>query len=156
MSPPEFVKESTASYSQSRWGDYSAVVSDPVDTGFFWMHHEYTPGSNSWHTWIGGEPISPEGSYLTLGSTRISDDELGQSEGNGDGDLNPSETIELWVTLRNIGQEASTNVSGVLSSFFRVLCRQLVFWSRWSPFGGSHPYSRIACPHYLSVSPRNR
>jgi hypothetical protein len=98
-----------------RWGDYSAVVSDPVDPGFFWMHHEYTPGSNSWHTWIAGEPVHPAGSYLSLGSTRISDDDLGQSDGNGDGDLNPSETIELWVTLRNIGQEASTNINGVLS-----------------------------------------
>ena len=112
MNPPESVKQSAFPYSVDRWGDYSAVVADPVESGMFWMHHEYTPGSNSWHTWISGELINPPGSYLSLGGTRISDDTSGQSNGNSDGDLNPSETIEVWVNLRNIGQVAATGLSG--------------------------------------------
>jgi hypothetical protein len=115
MSPPEVVKQSNFAYGVDRWGDYSAVVADPVDLGHFWMHHEYTPGSGSWHTWMASEVISPPGSYLTLSDTQVSDDDLGQSHGNADGNLNPSETIELWVTVRNIGQASSTNVSGALS-----------------------------------------
>lgn len=114
MSAPEFIKQSNFPYGVDRWGDYSAVVADPVDTGRFWMHHEYTPGSNSWHTWIAEEMITPSGSYLAIDDHRISDDLVGQSQGNGDGEVNPSERIELWVTLTNIGQSNSTNISAVL------------------------------------------
>jgi hypothetical protein len=46
------VKESSGPYVGSRWGDYSGVSCDPSDDRTFWMHHEYTPGSNEWNTWI--------------------------------------------------------------------------------------------------------
>jgi hypothetical protein len=45
------VKNSSASYN-GRWGDYSGVSCDPSDNRTFWMHGEYTPGSNLWNTWI--------------------------------------------------------------------------------------------------------
>ncbi|MBD3162074.1 MAG: hypothetical protein GF346_07240, partial [Candidatus Eisenbacteria bacterium] len=57
MRPPEFVKQSDAVYGQNRWGDYSAIVVDPVDSRTFWMHHEYAPSTNNWHTWIQGEQV---------------------------------------------------------------------------------------------------
>ncbi len=50
--PIEFVRESSGSYVSGRWGDYSNTVSDPADPGVFWGHHEYTPGGNSWNTWV--------------------------------------------------------------------------------------------------------
>ena len=63
MGPVVIVKESNASYNSGRWGDYSGVSCDPSDNLTFWMMHEYTPGSNSWNTWIssisGEFPNSP-------------------------------------------------------------------------------------------------
>jgi hypothetical protein len=54
MHGPDFVKQSTTAYGSNRWGDYSAVVSDPSSPGRFWMHHEYAPG---WRTWIQSETV---------------------------------------------------------------------------------------------------
>lgn len=58
--PIEFVKQSNSAYTGSRWGDYSGVASDPARPGTFWGHHEYTPGGNSWNTWI-AEIVAVEG-----------------------------------------------------------------------------------------------
>lgn len=49
---PVLVQASDAPYGYSRWGDYSAAVPDPYEPGTFWLHHEYTPGADSWNTWI--------------------------------------------------------------------------------------------------------
>ncbi|MGD8396918.1 MAG: hypothetical protein PVF43_15720, partial [Candidatus Eiseniibacteriota bacterium] len=62
MSEPEFVKQSTVPYIRDRWGDYSAVVTDPTDPNLFWMHHEYAAASNSWHTWMASERIGASAS----------------------------------------------------------------------------------------------
>ncbi len=67
MGAPVSVKESSGAYHSNRWGDYSAIVIDPVDPSMYWMHHEYTPGG-SWHTWIAsqsGEIVSVEPSLDT-------------------------------------------------------------------------------------------
>lgn len=61
-------------------------------------------------------PVNPEGSYLVLNATAIDDDAAGGSNGNGDGELNPGETIELWATVRNVGTAAATHVQGTLAS----------------------------------------
>ncbi|MCA9300840.1 MAG: hypothetical protein KDA28_17340 [Phycisphaerales bacterium] len=50
--PQTIVKESTAPYTSTRWGDYSATQSDPAVPCTFWGHHEYTP-NGSWSTWVG-------------------------------------------------------------------------------------------------------
>ncbi|MEZ4395728.1 MAG: FlgD immunoglobulin-like domain containing protein [Candidatus Krumholzibacteriia bacterium] len=51
MQAPVLVKESTSSYSSTRWGDYSAVGVDPG--GYeFWMIHEYAVTSSAWSTWV--------------------------------------------------------------------------------------------------------
>ncbi len=56
MGPIEVVRESTfpfiqGSPSSRRWGDYSAVVSDPTRAGTFWMHSEYK-NTTTWKTWV--------------------------------------------------------------------------------------------------------
>ncbi len=61
-------------------------------------------------------PVNPEGPYVVLTGTEPDDDASGASNGDGDGLLNPGETIELTVTLRNVGTDAATNVSGELAS----------------------------------------
>jgi hypothetical protein len=52
MQAPVTNKESTAPLTYNRWGDYSAVSVDPADGKTFWTIHEYTPGGNSWNSWI--------------------------------------------------------------------------------------------------------
>ncbi len=61
-------------------------------------------------------PFQSPGSFLTMGSVLTDDDQTGGSNGNGDGMPNPGETIELWVTVRNVGQAVSSNPSGVLTT----------------------------------------
>ncbi|MBD3162597.1 MAG: M28 family peptidase [Candidatus Eisenbacteria bacterium] len=62
------------------------------------------------------KPISPDGTFLALVETVVDDDQTGPSDGNGDGDPNPAETLELWITLRNLGQQDATNCSGSLAT----------------------------------------
>ena len=52
MQAPVLQKDSAASYSGSRWGDYSSIAVDPADGRSFYSHGEYTPGSGSWSTWV--------------------------------------------------------------------------------------------------------
>ncbi|MCC6428139.1 MAG: hypothetical protein IT435_15120 [Phycisphaerales bacterium] len=51
MRAPVIHKVSTAAYTSGRWGDYSAVQTDPVDVRKFWAVHEYAIGG-SWRTWV--------------------------------------------------------------------------------------------------------
>ena len=61
-------------------------------------------------------PINPTGPYLVMTGTQLSDDNIGGSQGNGDGALNPGETIELWATVRNAGGAPAHHVTGTLVS----------------------------------------
>ncbi|MCK4410402.1 MAG: hypothetical protein KAW67_09960, partial [Candidatus Eisenbacteria sp.] len=49
--------------------------------------------------------------YVGYHSCAVDDDGSGPSSGNGDGVVNPGETIELAVTLKNYGTETSSGVS---------------------------------------------
>lgn len=57
-----------------------------------------------------------EGVYLAFDSAAIDDDSHGASSGNGNGVAEYGETIELTVTLYNMGQSAATNVTAMLGS----------------------------------------
>lgn len=61
-------------------------------------------------------PINPQSSYLVLGSSMLDDDTVGGSNGNGDGIASPGETIELWTTVRNVGAQTATGVTGTLTT----------------------------------------
>lgn len=51
MQDPVIAKASAVAYTQTRWGDYSAIVADPA--GYeFWMIGEYALGSSNWSTWV--------------------------------------------------------------------------------------------------------
>jgi hypothetical protein len=56
--PIEEVRASAAAYGTNRWGDYSATSDDPAEPGRFWSHHEYTPGGNSWNTFVASVRLS--------------------------------------------------------------------------------------------------
>ncbi|MEE9555229.1 MAG: C25 family cysteine peptidase [candidate division Zixibacteria bacterium] len=51
-----------------------------------------------------------------INATAIDDDNSGNSSGNSDGNVNPSETVEFGITLRNFGNSnTATNVEATLS-----------------------------------------
>ena len=57
-----------------------------------------------------------EDAYLAVDGIVIDDDNLGSSEGNGDGVIDYAETIELTVALHNMGLSDAENVVGTLTS----------------------------------------
>jgi len=61
--------------------------------------------------------IAQEDVALGINSYVIDDDNTGESSGDGDGEVNPGETIELVVTLENSGSSiTATGISGTVSS----------------------------------------
>jgi hypothetical protein len=60
--------------------------------------------------------IPPEGPYIVSGDKIIDDDLEGDSAGNGDGNCDAGETIELVLGLRNVGTETATNVRATLTA----------------------------------------
>ncbi|MFC1898416.1 C25 family cysteine peptidase [Candidatus Cloacimonadota bacterium] len=55
-------------------------------------------------------------SFTSVSDVQIDDDNNGTSSGNGDGIINPGETIELVVTLQNNGAQIANNITAVISS----------------------------------------
>jgi hypothetical protein len=64
------------------------------------------------HPYEGNAIVTPSGPYL-LYASHETDDSAG---GNGDGLVSPGEVIELTVTLDNVGPDAASSVSGILST----------------------------------------
>jgi hypothetical protein len=57
-----------------------------------------------------------EGAYLILEDVVIDDDDIGASQGNGNGVIEFGETIELTVALHNMGLSDALGVTGALAS----------------------------------------
>jgi hypothetical protein len=61
--------------------------------------------------------IYPSGNpYLEYYDHSIDDDNYGESSGDGDGKVEPGETIELKVKLKNTGDAEANNVYAILST----------------------------------------
>ena len=58
----------------------------------------------------------PTGPVVILGDVTVDDDLADESYGNDDGDADAGETIELLVSLRNVGTETATNVGATLET----------------------------------------
>lgn len=66
---------------------------------------------------VGNTIVQNQAVAVNIGSITLDDDNSGNSSGNSDGNANPSETVELSVTLRNFGNATTaTNVQGTLTS----------------------------------------
>jgi len=72
-------------------------------------HHNRLP-------YRGSLTLGSLGDYLDVAQHSIDDDGAGASAGNGDGLVNPGETIELNVNLANRGSATAYSVSATLSS----------------------------------------
>ena len=60
-------------------------------------------------------PVGASVRYVGFADKTIDDDDLDESTGNGDGLVNPGETIELPVQLENFGFQTATGVTATLS-----------------------------------------
>ncbi len=85
-------------FNDSVAGDVSLVVTKP----------NYKPV-------LGGFDILNSGS-IAYNAMNIDDDASGESQGDGDGEANPGETIELVISLRNFSSSSIANVSGELTT----------------------------------------
>ena len=59
---------------------------------------------------------APTGPWVALAEVEIDDDDEGASRGNGDGEVNAGEEVELWLTLRNLGDAAAESVRAILDA----------------------------------------
>jgi hypothetical protein len=61
-------------------------------------------------------PVAAENQYIGYSASIIDDDSVGESAGNGDGRINPLETIELPVQIRNFGTEEISGLTATLTT----------------------------------------
>ncbi len=61
-------------------------------------------------------PVAAQSVFVGYQSSTISDDNAGGSHGNGDGAVNPGETIELRVQLKNSGSQNAPAVTATLTT----------------------------------------
>jgi len=108
-------------------GDTMISMKEAFDFAVANDHEEETPTYSSTPADL-GEVLnlfgSLDGVYLALDSMVIDDDNLGASSGNGNGIIEFGETIELDVTLSNLGLSGATGVvgtAGVESGFVTVV-----------------------------------
>jgi hypothetical protein len=71
--------------------------------------HDFLP-------FLGSLTIGTTTAYLVQTSATVDDDGAGSSSGNGDGLVNPGETLELALELTNLGTTAATGVTVILTT----------------------------------------
>ncbi len=71
--------------------------------------HNYIPHLGSFNIEIMNQ-------FVNIFDVTIDDDNFGTSSGNGDGNINPGEDIELVISLKNFGTNSVSNVTATLFS----------------------------------------
>ncbi len=71
--------------------------------------HNYIPH-------LGSFAVGDMDRFVNIFAYEIDDDNTGSSVGNGDGAINPGETIELRVSLKNFGTSSANGVSAVINT----------------------------------------
>ncbi len=61
-------------------------------------------------------PVAAQTNYVGYQSLSVDDDDTGGSSGNADGQVNPGETIQMPVQLKNYGSASAGNVTAALTS----------------------------------------
>ncbi len=93
-------------------GDISLNFSTTVADTMFVTVSAYNYIPHCGYALVEATPVA-----INVGSITIDDDNSGNSQGNSDGNVNPSETVEFAVNLRNFGTDSTANnVSATLTS----------------------------------------
>ncbi|MFH1862989.1 MAG: C25 family cysteine peptidase, partial [bacterium] len=110
------VYNATAAYQLTDWTDANGCVLlnlEDAPTGSYTV----TVTGHNLLTYLGALSISQQAVALGIDSLIVDDDMSGESSGDGDGEFNPGETIELAVMLKNTGSsQSATVVGGTVSS----------------------------------------
>ncbi|MGB2770082.1 MAG: C25 family cysteine peptidase, partial [Candidatus Zixiibacteriota bacterium] len=83
--------------------------------------------------------VIPAGdAYLVFESQSVDDDSLGESLGDGDGEVDFAETVEFLVELKNFGDSAAHNTYGIISTTnpYITMVNDSAFWGE-VPAGGT-------------------
>ncbi len=102
-------------YESARTGPDGQVTLIPAPATPGFMDLTVT-GHNAYPYETTVQVISPSGPYLVYHGSQIDDDNLGESQGNSDGDVDIAETIELPVMLKNLGDSTAIQVNATLST----------------------------------------
>jgi hypothetical protein len=111
---PFLVRETTAYYQFTRWGDYGGIEADPVVGERFWTHHEYTLDGTNWLTWVAPLVARPRGDLTGDDAVTLEDvepfvallldedvpaSELCTADMNRDGDLNGADVAPFTARI---------------------------------------------------------
>ncbi|MBM3287071.1 MAG: T9SS type A sorting domain-containing protein [Candidatus Eisenbacteria bacterium] len=100
------------------WTDADGTARVPAEFAAAGTPTVVTVTGTSLDPYQGGVEVfsTTEGSFFGYGESSLDDDAQGSSSGNGDGLVNPGETIELTVTLRNHGGRAGSGISATIAA----------------------------------------
>ena len=71
---------------------------------------------HNYHPHRGSLSLGVAGSYAAYQASTVDDDTSGESSGNADGRINPDESIELPLALRNFGSNTASGVSATIAT----------------------------------------
>jgi hypothetical protein len=74
-----------------------------------------TVSKHNRYTYQGTIHVASQQRFVAYQASTVSDDNVGQSHGNADGAINPGETIELRVQLKNFGSLTASGVTAALT-----------------------------------------
>jgi hypothetical protein len=102
-------------------------------------------------------PVTSSGAFVTVTSVHADDDSLAPSDGTGDGEISPGETIELRLTVSNCGHDVLNDLNGSLFSEDQFVSIS----DSWASFGTIDPGGDTTnqSPFVIAVSdscPSNR
>lgn len=110
------VRRSENDYQNTAWTDEAGSVLMDLSGTVAGTYYVTVTGHNL-KTYSSTFTISQEAVALGIDSYDVDDDMIGESNGDGDGQFNPGETIELAVTLANTGSsQTATGVGATVTS----------------------------------------
>jgi hypothetical protein len=89
--------------------------------------------------------ISPSGPYVVYDDSQIDDDATGGSIGNNDGTVDPGETIESMIAIKNVGQDTALTVTAIL----RTSDSYVSITDSTMSYGTIPPDSSVSSGNYL-------
>jgi hypothetical protein len=77
---------------------------------------QITVTKHNYYPYLATIPVAAGTVYVGYQASTVNDDNVGSSHGNGNGIVNPAETIELAVQLKNFGTQTASGVSATLTT----------------------------------------
>ena len=93
---------------------YLEMPTSPDSIGAMWL----TVSKTNYLTFTANIAVYQQALWVAVDTASVDDDNVGGTSGNGDGIINPGETVDLTVTAHNYGSsQTATNVFGTLYGF---------------------------------------